>query len=325
VRLLSKARRPRSLRLTTAAAALAVVAIGLSLPASADDAATGATSPAGAAPAAMPTVVTPYGTDSVGVPLFRVDPGEQLPAVVPSDRPFKAIVTLPTPLGDREYRMFVPAGLSGPAPTLIAMGGYADAGEPERYMRWEQSASAHHFVVLYPRGLNLSFNAGRCCGQASLHGFDDDAFLLQMLQVQRDLYPEDDSRLYLTGFSNGGMMAYRFACEHPSMVAAIGVVAAAYMDSPTCRPTVPVPVMHIHGKLDGTLPWKGTPYSAMLRTSIPTVPQTDAVFGHVDYWANVPVRNVYLPTVGHVWPHLNGAGSYDATGQLTLFLLHFRR
>jgi polyhydroxybutyrate depolymerase len=205
------------------------------------------------------------------------------------------------------------------------MGGYAEQAEPETYMRWEQSATAHRFVVLYPRGRSLSFNAGRCCGEASRQGFDDDAFLLQMLAVQRDLYPEDTSRLYLTGFSNGGMMAYRFACEHPSMVAAIGVVAAAYMASPACRPSEPVPVMHIHGRLDGAVPWRGTRYSRMLHTAVPTVPQTDAVFGHVDHWANVPVRNVYLPHVGHVWPHRNGAGSYDATGQLTRFLLHFRR
>ena len=322
MRLLSKAGLSRR---TAAAAVLAVVAAGLTTSAAADDTVS-AVAPAAPAAATTSAVVTPYGTDPVGEPLYRVAAGQHLAPVVPGDRPYKAVVTVETPTGDREYRMFVPAGLTtAAAPTLIAMGGYAETGEPERYMRWEQSATRHGFVVLYPRGLGLSYNAGRCCGVASRQGFDDDAFLLQMLQVQNDLHPEDASRLYLTGFSNGGMMAYLFACKHPSIVAAIGVVAAAYMASPSCRPSSPVPVMHIHGKLDATVPYRGTRYSAMLRTSVPTVRQTDLVFGHVDYWAGVPVHNVYLPHAGHAWPHLNGAGNYDATGQLTLFLLHFRR
>ncbi|GAC1608830.1 MAG: hypothetical protein NVS3B26_07410 [Mycobacteriales bacterium] len=325
VRLSHKAGPARTHAWASLLAVLTVLTVSLPAQAGSDPAVPPLASPSPAATSVGPAVVEPYGTDQVGEPLYRVGPGQRLPAVVPVDRPFKAVITVATPAGDREYRVFVPTGLTIAAPTLIAMGGYTERGEPETYMRWERVAVRHHFVVLYPRGRALSFNAGRCCGTASRDGFDDDAFLLHMLAVQRDLYPEDDSRLYLTGFSNGGMMAYRFACQHPSMVAAIGVVAAAYMASPGCRPNVPVPVMHIHGRLDGAVPWRGTRYSRLLRTAIPTVAQTDAVFGHVDYWADVPVRNVYLAGVGHVWPHANGAGSYDATGQLTAFLLHFRR
>jgi len=307
-------------RTTTTRAGLAGLLAGLalagaSLPARADQAT--------AAP--QPGVVSPYGYNSHGEPLYRIAPGQMLPAVRPVGHPFKAVVTIETTGGDREFRVFVPTGLTGPAPTLIAMPGWAQRTEPETYMRWERPATSHHFVVIYPRGRDLSFNAGRCCGVASSQDVDDSAFLLRVLEVERDLYPQNTSRLYLTGFSNGGMMAYRFACEHPEQVAAIGVVAAAYMSRPVCMPHVAVPAMHIHGRLDGMLPWRGTAFSRLLMTSIPTVPQTDAVFGHVDYWASVPVRNVYLRGVGHVWPHLNGAGNYDATGALTRFLLRFHR
>lgn len=287
-----------------------------------------ATAPAHAdvTPAAITTgVVQSYGTDPRGVPLYRVAAGQSLPGVQPVGHPFKAIVTVSTPQGDREFRVFVPAGMVGPAATLIAMPGWAEQGEPEAYMRWEASATRHHFVVLYPRGKDLSFNAGRCCGGAVARDVDDDAFLLRMLEVERGFYPENPHKLYLTGFSNGGMMAYRFACQHPGAVAAIGVVAAAYMARPVCMPHAAVPAMHIHGRLDRTLPWRGTQYSRVLMTSVPTVPQTDAVFGHVDYWAGVRTRNVYLRGVGHVWPHAGGAGNYDATGQLALFLLRFHR
>jgi hypothetical protein len=90
-------------------------------------------------------------------------------------------------------------------------------------------------------------------------------------------------------------------------------------------PTVPVPVMHIHGRLDGTLPMRGLHFSQVLLTPVPTVAQTDLVFAHVDYWAGVPYRNVYLRGVGHVWPHAGGAGNYDASGRLLAFLVRFHR
>jgi len=308
-------RTTASRRLVLAALLAGVSLCAASLPAQADDA---PVSP-------PPGVVQSYGTNPSGEPLYRVAAGQQLPAVHPTDHPFKAIVTIETAEGDREFRVFVPTGLTGLAPTLVAMPGWAQRAEPETYMRWETHATRHHMVVLYPRGRDLSFNAGRCCGVSAMREVDDDAFLLKMLDVAKDLYPPDTTRLYLTGFSNGGMMAYRFACQHPEKVAAIGVVAAAYMARPVCMPHAAVPVMHIHGRLDGMLPWRGTAFSRILLTSVPTVAQTDAVFGHVDYWASVPVRNVYLRGVGHVWPHAGGAGNYDATGQLMLFFFRFHR
>jgi poly(3-hydroxybutyrate) depolymerase len=310
--------RRATLPASIAALLTALVLVGLaSLPASADD-------PAPAAPP-VPVVVAPYAVDQLGVPMFRVAEGQHLPSVHPSGHPFKAIVTVETADGDRTFRVFVPSGLVGPAPTLVAMGGYAQVGESESYMRWEPYASSRHVVVVYPYGEGLSYNAGRCCGLAVSRKVDDSAALIRMLQVEGDLYPQNPSRLYLTGFSNGGMMAYRFACEHPELVAAIGVVASAYVARTVCMPTEPVPAMHIHGLLDRTVPYRGTAWSSLLRTSLPTVPQTNQVFAHVDYWARVPYRNVELRSLGHAWPHLNGAGHYDATGALASFLFRFHK
>jgi dienelactone hydrolase len=309
--------RHRSTRIALAAVAAGMALFGAALPALADD----------PVPAAdpVPVVVGPSGTDQLGVPTFRIEAGQHLPPVGVLTHPFKGIVTIAMPTGDRSFRVFIPTGLNGPAPTVVAMPGWAQVSEPELYMHWEKVATARHFVVVYPRGKDLSFNAGRCCGVAVTQDIDDSAAIIRMLEVENDFYPQNPSRLYLTGFSNGGMMAYRFACEHPGMVAAIGVVAAAYVARPLCMPHVAVPAMHIHGRLDATLPWRGTQYSRLLQTSLPTVPQTDAVFGHVDYWAGVSFKNVYLRGVGHGWPHVGGLGNYDATGQLAAFMLRFHR
>jgi polyhydroxybutyrate depolymerase len=65
---------------------------------------------------------------------------------------------------------------------------------------------------LYPDGVDASFNAGMCCGTA-MTGVDDVAAALAMADDVADLVPLDDSRLYVTGFSNVAAMTYRIACE----------------------------------------------------------------------------------------------------------------
>jgi polyhydroxybutyrate depolymerase len=85
---------------------------------------------------------------------------------------------------------------------------------------------------------------------------DDVGFVLAVLdQVERDL-PVDRDRVYATGISNGGMLAYRLACDASDRFAAIGPVAATLVTD-GCSPTEPVSVLHIHGLVDGNVPFDG--------------------------------------------------------------------
>lgn len=58
------------------------------------------------------------------------------------------------------------------------------------------------------------------------------------------------------GHSNGGILAYRLACELSDRIAAIGVQSSALEVSP-CEPSTPVSVLHIHGADDQNLPIGG--------------------------------------------------------------------
>jgi polyhydroxybutyrate depolymerase len=64
----------------------------------------------------------------------------------------------------------------------------------------------------------------------------------------RDL-PLDATRVYVTGHSNGGMMAYRLAAEAADRIAAVASVAGMIV---TVRfaPARPVPVLHVHSVND---------------------------------------------------------------------------
>src|SRR5262245_42785509 len=72
----------------------------------------------------------------------------------------------------------------------------------------------------------------------------------------------DSGRVYVTGGSRGGLMAYRLACQLSSRVAAIAPVAGgidiAIGSGPApCEPGRPVSVLDIHGSADPEVPIEG--------------------------------------------------------------------
>ncbi len=70
--------------------------------------------------------------------------------------------------------------------------------------------------------------------------------------------PDHPRRVYLVGHSNGGYMAYRFACDRASRVAAIVSSAGAmWNDVSRCQPSEPVAVLELHGTADEVVPYAG--------------------------------------------------------------------
>lgn len=113
-------------------------------------------------------------------------------------------------------------------------------------------------LVAYPEGVRDSYNAGLCCGPASRSRIDDVAFLAE---VVADLRRRGAGRVSVVGFSNGGMMAYRFACERPELVDTVGVVSGT-LEVPRCRG--PIRALHFHGDDDTSVPYRGRVYSTRL-------------------------------------------------------------
>ena len=64
--------------------------------------------------------------------------------------------------------------------------------------------------------------------------------------------------VYATGFSNGAMMAYQIAIDHPDLFAAVapveGSVHLGYLSSNITLPNQPISVLDIHGISDTTIP-----------------------------------------------------------------------
>jgi polyhydroxybutyrate depolymerase len=163
--------------------------------------------------------------------------------------------------------------------------------------------------------------------------------------------PVDRARIYFTGFSNGGMLAYRIAAEHPEIVAAVGVASATIGGVPApnepewsvVRPKQPVAVLAIHGRDDTRIPYaggrtarsRGDSSAISVERSIGFWVDADGcnpeprvelmAQDHVERKAWAGCRNdseVVLYSLsgwGHEWPVEKSLGGFDAAGTIWRF------
>jgi polyhydroxybutyrate depolymerase len=156
----------------------------------------------------------------------------------------------------RTFHVYRPPGLAGPAPLVVMLhGGFGTGTQAEQDYGWDAQARAAHFVVAYPDGLDRAWNVGGgCCGVPGRTGADDVGFITRMVARISAEVRIDRDRVYATGISNGGMLAYRLACD-TRIFAAIGPDSATELGG--CRSPAPVSVIHIHGTADHNIPYDG--------------------------------------------------------------------
>jgi polyhydroxybutyrate depolymerase len=190
-------------------------------------------------------------------------------AIHPAVDPVGKVVdgTLTTPDGrTRTYHLYVPASLpkDQPAPLLVALHGGAGWGEQfEKNSGFDGLAEANQFLVVYPDGISQPptpegrvWNGGDCCGTAQRQDVDDVGFISALIDQLEGQYDIDHARVAAAGHSNGGILAYRLACELADKIVAIGVQSAT-LGVPSCHPSQPVSVVHIHGTADQNIPING--------------------------------------------------------------------
>ena len=163
------------------------------------------------------------------------------------------------------------AGDDAPA-VLIALHGLGDtAAGFENATSLTGAVDTDRVMVVYPDGLptpdgRQSWNAGSCCNPSNQAPVDDVGFLSALIDT---LVTEgaDPNQIYLAGFSNGGMMAYRAACELGETIAGIAVVAGALVVDDCTSPGV-VPLVAVHGTADRVVPYNGEVLSPEVQASL---------------------------------------------------------
>lgn len=189
-------------------------------------------------------------------------------------------------------------------------------------------------TLVYPAGMDRSWDAGACCDKSKKHGVDDVAFLEAVFADAAERAPIDPDRTALVGYSSGGMLTYRYVCDRPGTLAA-AVVVSGSLESPCGKKITTPDVLTVHGKKDGTIGFDQPKFIKALGlaprpvvstlgiltrsagcTATPTTTQTAGA--EVRRWKGCrggEVQAQLVPGVGHGWAKL------DASRRTSEFLL----
>lgn len=193
----------------------------------------------------------------------------------------------------RDFWLYTPShyNASQPLSVLIAVHGFRmNARMMASTTNFNRLAEQENFLVLYPDGGKHQWN-----GKAVANNNNDDVdYMNAVLEATASARQVDHTRLYLTGFSNGGFFSQRLACDMPDRFAAIATVGST-MGKPLseeCLTPAQTPLMLIQGTKDPVITWDGKirRVKVFFKTSnIISVPQTLSFWQKANHCQTIPI------------------------------------
>jgi polyhydroxybutyrate depolymerase len=185
----------------------------------------------------------------------------------------------------RSYNIFVPSGYDSEsealALVLVLHGSFGTSSQVENSTGMSIIAENEKFMVAYPQGLGININllpeyvdrnwpsnvtgwniARKISATGRQH--NDVKFISDLIDQISIEYRIDLNRVYLTGFSAGGVMSDYFACSLPEKIAAFSSVAGLKPKEDgfggyTCDISDAIPYLQIHGTFDDVAAYSGSP------------------------------------------------------------------
>lgn len=158
----------------------------------------------------------------------------------------------------------LPARATGPLPLIIFLHGLGGSGaELSRGLRLPEYAEQLGFAYLAPDGMldgagRRFWNASPSCCNFERRDVDHIALLRGWIQDAVANPRIDGSRVYLVGYSNGGFLAHRAACELGPLLRGIYSIGGAGPNPGTrCRPPRGPSIVEIHGDEDAIVSYAG--------------------------------------------------------------------
>lgn len=161
----------------------------------------------------------------------------------------------------RSYIVYAPKNLGENRPLFIFCHGsgqdanymlntqFRDTQNPERKISIEAVCDTAKFVMLFPNGIN---------NQWDISGNRDINLVKALIDKMVTQYKIDRNRVYLGGFSMGGMFTYHAMNKIPDLIAAFVPVSGYPMGGATANANVrPLPILHIHGTGDDVCGFSG--------------------------------------------------------------------
>lgn len=142
--------------------------------------------------------------------------------------------------------VYAPSGIEKNRPLVLSLHGMNQTMYDQKNQTQFQSvAAANNFVLVFPQSIGT---------QWQLYGTTDTDFILAIIDEMYKRYGIDRDRVYLSGFSMGGMMTYYAATVIADKIAAYAPVSGFLMDGPNTNSSRPIPIIHVHGADDNYVP-----------------------------------------------------------------------
>lgn len=166
------------------------------------------------------------------------------------------------------YLLYVPASASTPAPLVMNFHGLGGDGPGQAaYTGYTDLADDEGFVVVHPSGLGDDDWGGVRSWElahSDTSSRDDVQFVSDLIDRVSEQACVDESRVYATGFSNGGYFSAYLACELADQIAATFSVAGVSHPE-GCQPSRPVAMAAVHGTEDEVVPFDDSRESVLLQ------------------------------------------------------------
>jgi polyhydroxybutyrate depolymerase len=160
----------------------------------------------------------------------------------------------------RTYSVHVPPTYDNSTLTPLVLDFHAMGMTSE----WQRNESGYlelsdeaGFIAVWPEGQDNTWNVGPCCG--TLPDGDDFAFVTTLVRELSNEACIDQRRIYATGFSFGGAMAYYLACQHAETFAAVATSGVDLFATSEigCDPSRPVTSIAFRNTQDTVIPYEG--------------------------------------------------------------------
>jgi polyhydroxybutyrate depolymerase len=233
---------------------------------------------------------------------------------------------------DRSYMLYTPYGYSPgkKLPLVYVLHGFTQtAADIMRYSAFNELADSFGFFVAYPSGISNGWNTNS--GFPGGSTADDVGFIRTLSDSLIARYGIDADRIYSCGFSAGGFMSHRLACELSDRIAAIASVAGTMSDAAfkACNPGRAVPVLHIHGTSDLVVTYNGglsnisadklmqfwvnqaNCNATPTKTNIPDIAQENSTAQWQRYGdcnQSLEMAHIAVNSGGHTWPGSSNSG-----------------
>ena len=142
---------------------------------------------------------------------------------------------------NRQVSVYAPKNAHANRPLLISCHGMnQDIKYQHEQTKWEEVADTADFIVAYPQSVGTQWD---------INGTQDTKFLIAIIDELAKTHKIDRTRVYLSGFSMGGMLTYHCMNTIPDYFAAFAPISG-YFGTDVNAKTRPVPLIHTHGTGD---------------------------------------------------------------------------